>query len=344
MNATYPHTPSLDTIFVDVSMPSALSCLHVANAEIATKIDKATGPVLVMGEALIDLIAASNGSLVPKLGGGSFNTALGMARLGAPCAFLGSLSTDPYGVRLREALIAEGVSVLAGLETDRPTSLSMAAVDAAGKANYRFYFEGTSAPRVEPDRALAALEAMQCPPCALHIGGLGLVLEPVAAAVEDVVVALAGSALIMVDPNLRQPLAEYSDAFGARLLRVLAKADVVKVSDDDLRAMDPTIPPLQSARNLLRHGPRLVLLTLGERGAIAMGSFGERVFSAPSVAVVDTIGAGDTFSAAWLACWLAMAGDLSDEDVVARATEFGCEAAAVSCTHAGASPPRLADL
>jgi len=325
-------------------MLSAQSGARVAGVGFTAKTGRATGPVLVMGEALIDLIARSDGSLVPKLGGGPFNTALGMARLGAPCAFLGALSTDPYGVALREALIAEGVSVLAGMETDRPTSLAMAAVDSAGKANYRFYFDGTSAPSVEPGCALKVLEAMQVPPCALHVGGLGLVLEPVAAAVEAVVSALAGSALIVVDPNLRQPLTEYSGAFVARLQRVLAMADVVKVSDDDLRAMDPLIPPLQAARKLMRHGPRLVLLTLGDRGAIAIGSFGERVFSAPSVAVVDTIGAGDIFSAAWLACWLALAGDLSDEEAVSRATEFGCEAAAVSCSHAGASPPRIADL
>ncbi|HET6971178.1 MAG TPA: PfkB family carbohydrate kinase [Phenylobacterium sp.] len=297
------------------------------------------GPVVVAGEALVDLVPGADGDLSPLVGGGPFNTARALGRLGQPTVFLGSLSGDPLGRRLADALAADGVA--APLRTGRPTSLALAELDAQGRASYRFYFAGTSAEALEPAEAVAAL-----PPdaAALHVGSLGLVLRPLADAVEALVGRVAGRALVMIDPNVRPSMIEDRASYDARLARLVAQADVVKVSDEDLQVLAPGPPPRAAARALLDRGPRLVLLTLGADGAVAFGAFGEVTAAAPQMAVVDTIGAGDTFSGAWLARWLQLGRPLDDAQAVRDAAAFACRAAALCCARAGASPPTSAEL
>lgn len=297
--------------------------------------------VVVAGEALVDLVPRADGALAPALGGGPFNTARALGRLGHRTAFIGAVSRDQFGDQLAAALADEGVLVDGGLRTGRPTSLAMAQIDAHGSASYRFYFEGTSAEGLTPEIALAALPTNVS---ALHVGSLGLVLKPLADAVEAVVGRLAGKALVMVDPNVRPSIIADPAGHAARLLRVVAQSDIVKVSDGDLDVLAPGRSPQDAARDLLALGPRLVLLTLGARGAVAFGDFGACAVEAPAVKVVDTIGAGDTFSGAWLARWLELAEPLSNRDAVREATEFGCRAAAWSCARQGAAPPRREQL
>jgi fructokinase len=297
--------------------------------------------VVVAGEALVDLVPDAQGALTPLLGGGPFNTARALGRLGQPAAFIGAVSRDRFGDRLAEALAADGVALDARLHTDRPTSLAMAEVDACGAATYRFYFSGTSAEGLEPDTALAVLPEDIG---ALHVGGLGLVLEPLAQAVEAMVERLSGDALVMLDPNVRPSLMGDPGRYAARLARVIARAEVVKVSDEDLGALFPGRPAEASAQALLAQGPKLVLLTLGEKGAMAFGAFSPFHVGAPRVAVADTIGAGDSFSGAWLARWLRLEASLGDEEAVRDATSFACRAAALSCTRPGADPPTQAEL
>ena len=299
------------------------------------------GIAVVAGEALIDLVPRADGTLAPFVGGGPFNTARALGRLEQPVAFIGCVSRDAFGRLLAASLATDGVSLDARLRTDRPTSLAMAELDDAGRATYRFYFTGTSAEALEPDAALASLPDRVS---ALHVGGLGLVLEPMAQAVEALVERLSGEALVMVDPNVRPSHIQDSAGYAARLRRVVSRADVVKVSDEDMRVLAPDIPPHDSALAMLGQGPKLVLLTLGAAGAVAFGSFGSRTAAAPEVEVVDTIGAGDAFSGAWLARWLELGQPLGDADAVLEATEFACRAAALSCTREGASPPTRAEL
>ena len=297
--------------------------------------------VVVVGEALVDLVPRSDGALVPALGGGPFNTARALGRLGHRTAFIGAVSRDQFGDQLAAALLDEGVLLDDALRTDRPTSLTMAQLDAGGSASYRFYFKGTSAEGLTSEIALAALPS-NVP--ALHVGSLGLVLQPLADAVEALVGRLAGKALVMVDPNVRPSIIADREGHAARLRRVMAQSDIVKVSDGDLEVLAPGRPPQDAARDLLALGPRLVLLTLGAKGVVAFGEFGALVVAAPVVKVVDTIGAGDTFSGAWLARWLELGRPLSDGDAVREATEFGCRAAAWSCARQGAAPPRREQL
>ena len=297
--------------------------------------------VVVAGEALMDLVPNADGTLTPFVGGGALNTARALARLGQPTAFVGSVSRDAFGRKVAGALAADGVQFDARLLTDRPTSLAVADLDGEGRASYQFYFAGTSAEALEPGVALAALSQAVS---ALHVGGLGLVLQPLAKAVEALVERLAGAALVMVDPNVRPSFIEDRAAYEARLARIVSRADVVKVSDEDMLFLAPGVAPHDSARALLTQGPKVVLLTLGAEGAVAFGAFGVRAAAAPAVKVSDTIGAGDAFSGAWLSRWLDLGRPLEDAEAVLAATQFACCAAALSCTRPGASSPTASEL
>ena len=296
---------------------------------------------VVAGEALIDLVPAPRDTLAAHPGGGPFNTARTLGRLDRPVAYLGRISTDRFGARMAELLAADGVRDDAVVRTDDPTTLALAEVDATGAATYRFYERGTSAPGLTEADALAALP----PADYLHVGTLGLVLEPMAAALEALATRLAGDALVMVDPNCRPALG--AGGYRERLQRVLALADVVKVSDDDLAFLAPGVPALEAARALLDRGPSVVLLTRGSGGAVAIAAGQEDSVPVPPVEVVDTIGAGDAFSGGWLAHWsehgLGRA-DLARPEAVLAATRFACLVAALTCARAGASPPRRAEL
>jgi fructokinase len=221
------------------------------------------------------------------------------------------------------------------VRTDDPTTLALVELDEGGSATYRFYVDGTAAPGLTPDDALAALPRGVG---YLHVGTLGLVLEPVATALEAVVSELRGQALVMLDPNCRPAAIAEPAAYRERLARVLAHTDVVKVSDEDLAWLGT------SARALLDAGPRAVLLTRGGDGAVAITAEGETAVPAPPVDVVDTIGAGDAFSGGWLAWWSERGADLAEPAEIAAATRFACLVAARTCARAGASPPDRAAL
>src|SRR3954449_4733453 len=243
--------------------------------------------ILVAGEALYDLVPGDGSELRAYPGGGPFNTARTIGRLGEPVAFLGRVSTDRFGQVIHGMLAADGVRLEAVVRTDEPTTLAVADVDAEGVARYHFYLDGTAAIGLTAQAALAALPDGVA---ALHVGTLGLTVEPVAAAVEAVVERLAGRALVMVDPNIRPSAIEDDpETYRARLARVLARTHVVKVSEEDLAWLGT------DARGLLDAGPSVVLLTRGAEGVLVVTAGGEQAFNAAPAQVVDTIGAGDAF-------------------------------------------------
>ena len=301
-------------------------------------------PIVVAGEALVDLVPAADGTLGAHPGGGPYNAARTVGRLGQPVAYLGRLSTDRFGRRLRAELVADGVSLTGTTDTDDPTTLALAEVGEAGVARYRFYTAGTSAAGLEPAAALAALPAATA---ALHVGTLGLVLEPMATALEAAVEAVGDDVVVLVDPNCRPWAITDEPTYRARLARVVARADVVKVSEEDLAWLEPELPPLDAARRLAAAGSGVVLVTRGADGAVVVA--GDRVDAvpAPAVELVDTIGAGDAFGGAFLAWWRRAdlgRGDVRRHDAVIEATRFACLVAARTCERAGAVPPRLAEL
>ncbi len=197
-------------------------------------------------------------------------------------------------------LADDGVDLGCVVRTAEPTTLALASLDAIGAASWSFYTTGTAAAGLTPQDALAALPAQVA---ALHVGTLGLVLEPLATALEAVVQRLAGETMVVVDPNCRPQVIDDPQTFRARLERVLAFADLVKVSEEDLAWLDPGRSRPAAARDLLERGPRAVLLTRGPDGATVITAGADTPIAPVPTEVVDTIGAGDAFGGAFLAWW-----------------------------------------
>ena len=305
----------------------------------------AKGVALVAGEALIDLIPAADGALHPHLGGGPFNAARTIGRLEQPVAFLGAVSRDSFGRELRLALERDGVDTTPTSDTNLPTTLAIAEIGDGGNAEYRFYVTQTSAGDVTPASALARIPANVA---ALHIGTLGLVLEPLGTAVEAVVRAVPSSTLVFLDPNCRPALIDDPTAYRDRLRSLSRRADVLKVSDDDIAWLEPSSDPLAAARRMLGDdGPRVVLVTLGAQGCIVLTPSGVETVAAPPTEVVDTIGAGDAFGGAFIAWWQERglpSSALDGHETVLAAARYATRVASLTCARAGADPPRLADL
>ena len=298
--------------------------------------------VLVVGEALVDLIVSPDGSTSAIPGGGPFNTARTIARLGATVAFGGRLSDDAFGRRLQGLLAEDGVTLALPTREDLLTTLALAELDPSGAATYRFYTEGTAAPAVGPgDLALPQGTTL------LSVGTLGLVLEPMASAAEALVSSLADDVLLVVDPNCRPKVIDDADAYRARIRRVVRRADVVKVSGDDLEFLYPNVPPREGSRALLDDGARLVLFTDGAGSVRALAAGWEDELPVPRVEVVDTVGAGDAFGGAFIAFWQRGGhgrAELADESLVRAAVAEAIVVAGITCQRAGADPPRLAEL
>jgi fructokinase len=313
--------------------------------------------IAVIGEALIDLIAGGDGEggegggdgqggqggqgkLTARPGGGPYNTARTLGRLGMAPVFLGRLSGDGFGRMLRARLEADGVTLGIPEPSEAPSTLAVAEIDPAGIARYGFYLAGTAAADLEYQALTAAL-----PPgvTAVHVGTLGLVMEPVGSAAERVIGRdVPPDTLVMVDPNCRPGAIGDRAAYLARIGRVLRRADVVKVSVEDLDYLSPGAGIHTAAAAMLDAGAVLVLVTDGPRPARAFLPGQEIAVDIPEVQVVDTIGAGDAFGGAFLAWWSAAGltrADLKRPGPVGDALRAGAKAAALTCAQAGAEPP-----
>jgi fructokinase len=300
--------------------------------------------IAVGGEALVDLVIDPAGDVVATLGGGPFNVARTVARLGEPCRFVGAISTDRFGSLIRHRLEADGVDVSRTTTTELPTTLAAAELDASGAATYRFYFDGTAAPSFTLDAGEAEVLAGAA---ALHIGTLGLVLEPMATALSTLLVSAPEQLLVVVDPNCRPSAISDRSRYLSRLGEVVGRADVVKASIEDLDYIAPGESPRDAARHLLRLGPAVVLTTAGGGDVVVMLADGELDVPVPRVDVADTIGAGDAFSGAFVAWWAGNGlgrDELERRDVVREATAAAVIVAAKTCERTGADPPRLEDL
>jgi fructokinase len=301
--------------------------------------------ITVIGEALIDMVVGQDGRVDAQPGGGPFNTARTLGRLGRSPAFLGRLSQDGFGRMLRARLDQDGVTLGVPDLTDAPTTLAVVDVDEGGSPRYRFYLAGTSAAALEYPLLSAVLPAGVT---ALHAGTLALVMEPIATSIERLIASdLPPDTLVMIDPNCRPGAITDRPAYLNRLARILRRADVVKVSVEDLAYLSPGVPARAAAAALLEQGPALVLVTDGPRPALALLPGQEISADVPAVKVVDTIGAGDAFGGAFLAWWSGQ--DLTRSDIhrpgpVRAALQAAVEVAALTSTHAGAEPPWLAEV
>jgi fructokinase len=300
--------------------------------------------IAVAGEAIVDFVLEPGGGTTPRLGGGSFNAARTLGRLGLAPAFIGRLSTDRYGCALRRGLEESGVNLDGIVTTDDPTTFAHVELDAYGTPSYRFYIDGTSMAGLRPEEARAAMPARAA---ALHIGGLGVAVQPQATSISALVREAGSETLVLVDPNCHAHAARARPGFRERLRDLIRFADIVKTSEADLVYLEPDQSPQDTARALLARGPAVVLLTNGRLGATVLTTRDEAFVEAPRVDVIDTIGAGDAFGAAWIGGWVAdglRRGDLGDFNAVLRVADFAALVAARTCERAGAEPPRAAKV
>jgi fructokinase len=335
--------------------------------------------IVVCGEALIDLVpadqtgpgasaaeqvastaeppASSAGLPAPSAGasgsiwraaygGGPANTAVALARLGTPAALACRLSDDAFGRQLRRYLVDNGVDLRLAVAATEPTTLAVVALDQYGGADYQFYINGTA----DWQWAAAELPAeLPAGTVGVHIGSLASILPPGADVLRRWLGAQRDRAVVTYDVNVRAALLPNRDAYRTHVAGWLDVAHVLKASHDDLAWLDPDRDPLDVARAWVdRHDLTLALVTLGPYGAVAVPR-GQDLVRVPGVHVdvVDTVGAGDTFTAAFLH-WLASRGELTTgvprPDTLTAALDFAVAAAAIVCTREGAQPPTLAEV
>ncbi|GLQ57088.1 carbohydrate kinase family protein [Devosia nitrariae] len=303
---------------------------------------------VVGGESLIDLVSDPRGAdgiirMHAHQGGSPYNCAIALSKLGNQTGFLCPISRDGFGGYLLEPLAAAGVRPLLSERVASPTTLAVVTLDAAGKAQYEFY-RGA-------ERALTAEAGLTALPAAVEVlqfGGFGPI-EPEDAAVwlEVVKAAIARGATISIDPNVRPSLVNDPDGYRQRLSHFLDLAHIVKVSEEDLAWLDPTLSIEQHAAGLLdRANCALVIVTLGEKGSRAFTRSGlaeAGIYSPPVFG--DTVGAGDSLMAGILT-YLAEQKALEpgrigrlDDVELASMLGFGAVVAGLNCAYKGCVPP-----
>lgn len=307
--------------------------------------------ILSCGEALIDMLpfqtADGLDGFVPHAGGAIFNTAVALGRLGIPAGLFASLSTDNFSEVLIGGLQESHVSTAHILRKDLPSTLAFVHLS-DGHATYSFFDENSAGRMLLPADLPETLEDIDC----LFFGGISLVSEPAADAYAELLIRESDDKLIMLDPNIRPDFIQNESGYRDRLDRVIARSDIVKISDEDLNWLIPSDDALETkARKVLDAGPQMLLLTRGGAGATALARDG-RFLSVPAqpVKVADTVGAGDTFNAGFLA-ELYQRGlsnkkgiqTISDEDLNA-CLSFAARVAGVTVTRAGANPPWRSEL
>ena len=310
--------------------------------------------MMVCGEALLDVFQGETTrtgmALDANVGGSPFNLAVGLVRLGQPAALFTAISTGFAGERLMRTLIDEGVDTRAVARTEAPTTLSLIGLDAHGVPSYAFYGQGCA------DRLVSAADLARVPAelTLVNCGSYATVVEPVAttqrALVERERARGARGALIAYDPNIRLNVEPDLARWRDQLEWMLPRTDLLKVSDEDLELLQSGVSLHDFASNALGRGVKLVVVTRGAQGAVGLNAQGRVAIDPVKVAVVDTVGAGDTFQAA-LITWLAEHAALSAQAMPALtqgqlkdALGFAARAAAITCSRRGADMPRRSEL
>jgi fructokinase len=301
---------------------------------------------VIVGEALVDLVGQRGGrTLAAHPGGSPANVALGLARLGNPVTLKTRLGRDAFGTMIREHLEASGVVVDAGPDEKAvSTSLAIATL-AAGIASYDF--------RIEWD--VPSLLPLPVETRCLHTGSLGTVLPPGNANVVDLMAREheRGRVTVSYDPNVRPALMGAPAGARPDVERLVALSDVVKVSDEDLRWLYPDRPYEQVAAAWLDSGPAMVVVTRGDAGVYALSGDLELHRPAIPIDLVDTVGAGDSFTSGLLdglrradligaARHDALAA--IDEATLVDVVDQAARVAAITCSRPGADPPTRAQL
>lgn len=293
--------------------------------------------VLVIGEALVDIVSAPGQAPVDHAGGSPANVALGLGRLGVASRLLTRIGDDERGRLILRHLESSGVRLVDGSVTPGPTSTATARLDAEGTASYEFELDWTLPVHAGTGDARA-----------VHTGSIAATLAPGGDDVLRLVEAAKGRSLISYDPNARPALMGDPASALERIERIVRSADVVKVSDEDLAWLLPGADPLQVAETWRAGGPALVVVTRGGDGAVGVLASGVVEVAAPRITVADTVGAGDALMAGLLdgldGAGLLHAGGVADLRAGTPAhlgpiLDHAVRIAALTCTRPGADPP-----
>jgi fructokinase len=292
---------------------------------------------LVIGESLIDIVESDE-----HVGGSPLNVAVGLGRLGREVDFLTYIADDAYGRRITEYLNAAGVQLVSESRTAERTATARSTITEDGSADYVF----------DLDWQLSGTPPV-APPLFVHTGSIAAVQDPGCLAVAALIDTYRVSATVTFDPNVRPSLIADRDLARERIEHLVERSDIVKVSEEDLRWLDPDRPPERIAQTWLALGPAIVAVTMADRGAAAVCAAGVARVPARPVQVVDTVGAGDAFMVGLIdALW---ASDLLgaqrraelaalDLDALTTALEAASAAAALTVGRAGADLPDRATL
>ncbi|MDQ6933691.1 MAG: carbohydrate kinase [Actinomycetota bacterium] len=297
--------------------------------------------IVVVGESLVDIVVDTDADSTESVGGSPLNVAVGLGRLEVPVLLLTSLGNDSRGGQVVSHLSASGAELLATETRSGRTSTAVARLDTNGRASYEFDIEWAL-----PDQDLPACDA-------LHVGSLGTVLEPGRNSVLDLVdQAYARDVFVSFDPNVRAGFLDDRSGTWRDIESIAERANLVKLSGEDVELLQPGADPEDIARSLLT-GERteLVVVTQGERGASAYTQQTLASVPAPRTRLVDTVGAGDSFMAALLTILLESdalsaygAGVPDDEPGLTRLLHGAVSAAALTCSRRGANPPLRSEL
>ena len=303
------------------------------------------GAIVVAGESLVDLIVDPAGGLRPALGGGPYNTARTIGRLGGDVAFLGCLSRDRFGGQLLQGLVDDGVGTRMTVGPTRRRPSPWPSSPRWVRQLSLLCRWDRSARHWTRTRRCRALELR---PWAIHLGTLGLVFEPIGTSIETLVGRLPAATWLMLDPNARPSATPDLDAWRARIARLSSRAAVVRVTTDDMAVLYPGVAPLVAARSDARRGTDAGHPDRRRRPGAGVDTGRDPLeVPVPPVEVVDTVGSGDAFGGAFLAWWQAHGlgpGDLADIRAAEAATRAAIRVAAITCARVGADPPTLAEL
>ncbi len=296
--------------------------------------------VWVLGEVLIDLLPDGDKQKA-VVGGGPANTAVALSKLGIKAQFINGISTDTYGKSCRQYLEKAGVLLDFVNYSNKPTCTAKVTLDEQGNANYEFLIDGTATFNYAPEELPNLLTVI---PSVLYIGSLVTVIEPSASVLHKWASVVKSIAPIVFDPNIRPAVMPDRKSYLEQVIRFVEIASVVKVSEDDLNWLYPGVEIDEVAHRLLELGPRLIVVTLGDKGIFGYHNGEKLSVAAVKTKVVDTVGAGDTVGAILVEAIINHGLEKLKAQLLTDTLNRASAAAAITISRAGANPPTQAEL